>query len=160
MPVIRDGRFTGDDWPHAAGAAIPDDAAVTDLRCGNRTGAVIAADSDPAVLDHRLGTLDLVIIRFAATGDGRGLSLAHMLRRLGYRGELRACGPLLPDQYHDLSGCGFDSIEISDELAARHGELEWHKAWRRFDCGYQQRSRSAKSILSRRHGAAAVQTTP
>lgn len=160
MPLIRNGRFIDDDWRDAGAPEIAADHVVATLRRNEQRGIVVAADGDATTLQPRLAGLELVVILFAATGDGRGLSLAHLLRRGGFEGELRARGELLPDQYHDLRGCGFDSVEISDELAARHGELEWHKAWRRFDRGYQQRAGRRGSILTRRHRAAAAQTTP
>jgi uncharacterized protein (DUF934 family) len=52
-------------------------------------------------------------VRFASFTDGRGYSLARMLReRYGYRGELRAIGDVLRDQIYYLSRCGFDAFAL------------------------------------------------
>ncbi|MBL4544685.1 MAG: DUF934 domain-containing protein [Oceanicaulis sp.] len=41
-----------------------------------------------------------------------GFSLAALLRRSGFEGELRAVGPVLPDQVDDLLRMGFDAVDI------------------------------------------------
>ena len=51
-----------------------------------------------------------VDIRFDSFKDGRGFSLAAILRGRGYDGELRAVGPLLPDQDAALRRSGFDTV--------------------------------------------------
>ena len=57
-----------------------------------------------------------IAIDFPAMTDGRGLSLAVLLRnRLGYRGELVARGRVHQDIVHFLARCGFDAIELPDE---------------------------------------------
>ena len=56
-------------------------------------------------------------IFFPAFTDGRGLSLAVLLRgRLGYQGEIRALGDINIDLLHYLKRCGFDSAEIPENL--------------------------------------------
>jgi phosphoadenylyl-sulfate reductase (thioredoxin) len=54
-----------------------------------------------------------IAIRFEKFGDGRGFSLAAMLRERGYKGVLKAVGDLLPDQAGLLVRAGFDRI-VSD----------------------------------------------
>jgi len=51
-----------------------------------------------------------IAIRFEKFGDGRGFSLAAMLRERGYKGVLKAVGDLLPDQAGLLRRAGFDRI--------------------------------------------------
>jgi len=51
-----------------------------------------------------------IAIRFEKFGDGRGFSLASMLRERGFRGVLKAVGDLLPDQVGHLRRAGFDQI--------------------------------------------------
>ena len=52
-------------------------------------------------------------IDFPAFTDGRGLSLAVLIRtRLGYRGELRALGAIHEDILHFMVRCGFDTMEL------------------------------------------------
>jgi len=54
--------------------------------------------------------VDQIAIRFEKFGDGRGFSLASMLRERGFTGELKAVGDLLPDQVGLLRRAGFDQI--------------------------------------------------
>ena len=59
-----------------------------------------------AILDHNIyisgsshaETHGIRRIAFPAMGDGRGFSIARRLRAMGYRGVLRAKGPLVADQ--------------------------------------------------------------
>ena len=56
-----------------------------------------------------------VEVNFPKFGDGRGYSIARLLReRYGYRGELRAVGYITRDLLFVLEGCGFDSFELRD----------------------------------------------
>ena len=56
-----------------------------------------------------------VEVNFPKFGDGRGYSIARLLReRYGYRGELRAVGYITRDLLFFLEGCGFDSFELRD----------------------------------------------
>ncbi len=66
--------------------------------------------------------------RFPSFSDGRGLSLAKRLRRAGFKGTLRASGPLIADQFREALDCGFDEIELPDAMAARQ---PWSSGWRR-----------------------------
>lgn len=63
----------------------------------------------------------LIRVVFPSFADGRGFSLGRRLRDLGYRGRLRAHGPLIPDQRVHLRACGFDELEIGAEVLARQG---------------------------------------
>jgi uncharacterized protein (DUF934 family) len=62
-----------------------------------------------------LDRVALIAIHFPAFNDGRGLSLAVLLRtRFGYTGELRAIGDVHTDTLHYLRRCGFDSYLLPD----------------------------------------------
>lgn len=71
-----------------------------------------------AELDDVVALLDrvaLIAIHFPAFNDGRGLSLAVLLRtRFAYHGELRAIGDVHTDILHYLRRCGFDSYLLPD----------------------------------------------
>ena len=63
----------------------------------------------------RLSQLKRISIEFLSFTDGRGYSMARLLReRYGYREELRATGDVLCDQIQALSRCGFDAFELPD----------------------------------------------
>lgn len=96
-----------------------------------RTGVWFGPDDDVAPLLPRLATLPLIAIRFTVFTDGRGYSLARLLRtRHGYAGELRAVGDVLRDQLYFLQRCGFDSFALradqppEEALAAFH-DYSW-----------------------------------
>ena len=62
----------------------------------------------------------LIVVAFPKFGDGRGFSLAHLLRsRHGFRGEIRAAGDILFDQLQALQRSGFDAFEIGDAATLR-----------------------------------------
>lgn len=70
---------------------------------------------DPAEFAARLGAVARVEVRFPKFTDGRGYSLARLLReRLGYRGELRAVGDVQRDQLYYLSRVGFDAFLLRE----------------------------------------------
>ncbi len=55
----------------------------------------------------------LIAIDFPAYTDGRGYSLAQLLRQqYGWQGELRAVGDVMIDTMHYLARCGFDSFLV------------------------------------------------
>ena len=80
------------------------------------SGVWLAVDDEPEDFAEAIPTIALIAIRFDAFTDGRGLSLAVLLRsRFGFRGELRAAGEVHGDIVHYMQRCGFDSYLMSDE---------------------------------------------
>lgn len=69
--------------------------------------------------------LSAIRIAFDHFSDGRGFGLARQLRQLGYTGHLRATGHLIADQFYHARRCGFDDVEISQELGARQPHQQW-----------------------------------
>jgi uncharacterized protein (DUF934 family) len=71
----------------------------------------------------RLEGLTRIEINFPKFGDGRGYSLARLLRtRYGYKGELRAVGHITRDHLYFMERVGFDAYELrqgEDAEAAR-----------------------------------------
>ncbi len=106
-------------------------------------GAVDLAHTDsPEALLPYLATLNIIRVGFPAFSDGRGFTIGHRLRALGFTGTLRAAGPIISDQYPMARRTGFDEVEIPDDLAARQPEPQWtaHANWRAGD--YQSRLRA------------------
>lgn len=59
----------------------------------------------------QISNIPLVAIHFPRFTDGRGYSLACLLRqRHGFAGELRATGDILRDQIYILHRCGFNAF--------------------------------------------------
>ncbi|WP_152219980.1 DUF934 domain-containing protein [Pseudomonas sp. SCB32] len=79
-------------------------------------GVWLGPDDDPQRLVVRLDELSLIAIDFPSFRDGRGYSLAYLLRsRLGWRGELRAVGDVLRDQLAHMRQCGFDAFAVRED---------------------------------------------
>jgi uncharacterized protein (DUF934 family) len=69
-----------------------------------------------------LGRIDLIVIEFQKFRDGRGFTVARMLReRHGFEGDVRAIGHVLPDQFAALVQCGFSTIVTP----AEHPPQQW-----------------------------------
>lgn len=77
-------------------------------------GVWLDSYEEPAELAESLGNnlnqLPLIGVNFPKFIDGRGYSIAFILRtRYGYRNELRALGDVLRDQMFFFHRCGFDA---------------------------------------------------
>ena len=82
-------------------------------------GLLLPVDAEP---DERFTDAELIAIDFPAFSDGRGLSLAVLLRtRLGFVGEVRAVGEINADLLHYLVRCGFDSFELTNPTVHADG---------------------------------------
>ncbi|MGB0466506.1 MAG: DUF934 domain-containing protein [Pontibacterium sp.] len=57
----------------------------------------------------------LITIHFPVLRDGRGFSIARLLRRAGFSGEIRALGDVSQDRLDFMTRCGFDALEIPTE---------------------------------------------
>lgn len=76
---------------------------------------VVMPDDDVLALEGTLEGVSHVAIAFPKFTDGRGYSSARLLRdRLGYTGELRAIGDVLPDQVFFMRRVGFDAFELAE----------------------------------------------
>ena len=59
----------------------------------------------------------LIAINFPKFVDGRGFSVARLLReRYGYTGELRAIGHFIRDQLFLLQRCGFNAFQFDHDI--------------------------------------------
>jgi len=134
--IVTDTGFAADDWtaPVVVLADLPaDDAPVLAVDLG--------PTDNPDVLRDRIGRIDLIRVAFNAFNDGRGFTIAHQLRAMGYQGRLRAQGHVIADQYAMIRRAGFDEVEISAALAARQPQAHWlaRANWRAHD--YRARMR-------------------
>ena len=132
--IVNDAGFVRDDWD--GDFVAPEGVAANDTGFG----VDLPSDAEPASL-AALVNAPMIRIDFPTAADGRGYTLAAMLRRAGFAGRLRARGHVLADQYAMARRSGFDEVEISDALAARQGEPQWlaRADWRKHD--YQARMR-------------------
>jgi uncharacterized protein (DUF934 family) len=97
-------------------------------------GVWLSPDDDPAALAGRAEDLRWVAVEFPGFADGRGYSIATLLRtRYGYRRDLRAVGDVLVDQLFALGRAGFSSFE----LRADQSPEDALRALRTFSDAYQ-----------------------
>lgn len=147
MPLIKDGRCVADPWLSvtdtsplpAAGAVIVSLARWnteqdTLLARQDPLGVRLASHETAGAVAERLSRLSLIALEFPSFKDGRAYSTARILReRYGYKGELRAVGNVLRDQFLFMLRCGFDAFEVATEKEA----AAWQKAIGEFSVWYQ-----------------------
>lgn len=95
----------------------------------------------------------LISVDFPSFADGRGFSLGKRLRALGYKGRMRASGPLIADQYSYLRACGFDEVETPLGVSNRQPEAHWKAATAAITAGYQRGYPGPNNILEARRAA-------
>ena len=132
MPLVKGGKIATDTFAHladdaevAADGAILISAArfleapdVLSSRPG-QTGVIWPNNRDVDDLVPYFGKLAAVALVFPSFRDGRAYSQARVLReRHGYRGELRATGQVLRDQFIFMLRAGFDAFEVKKESDA------------------------------------------
>ena len=86
------------------------------LKHDGKIGLLLNGDAELEDFADDLEQFDLVAINFPKFADGRGYSLARLIReRAGYHGELRAVGDVLRDQLFYLHRCGFNAFVIRED---------------------------------------------
>ena len=84
------------------------------------TGVIWPNSRDIDELVPHLSKLSMVALVFPKYQDGRAYSQARILReRLGFRGELRATGQVLRDQFVFMLRAGFDAFEVRKDADAK-----------------------------------------
>ena len=132
MPLVKDGKITGDVFVHVPdGAELPGDGAILTsaarflenpeamLRRAGKVGVIWPNNRDLDDLVPYLDRLAAVALVFPSFRDGRAYSQARLLReRHGYEGELRATGQVLRDQFVFMLRAGFDTFEVRKDSDA------------------------------------------
>ena len=126
MPLVKGGKIATDTFVHLADdAEVPADGGVLisaakflehaealSNRVG-KTGVIWPNNRDVDDLVPYLDRLAGVALVFPSFRDGRAYSQARLLReRYGFRGELRATGQVLRDQFAFMLRAGFDAFEV------------------------------------------------
>jgi len=132
MPLVKNGKIATDTFVHVADdAELPDDGAIlvsaarflenpeATLRRPSKTGVIWPNNRDVDDLVPYLDRLAVVALVFPSFRDGRAYSQARLLReRHGFKGELRATGQVLRDQFMFMLRAGFDAFEVKKEADA------------------------------------------
>ena len=116
MPtLIKNGAVATDDWATGPEAAPGQRALLAPdawRAAGANAGLLLQVDAEP---EADFIAAPLIAIHFLEFKDGRGLSLAALLRsRFKYQGDLRAVGDTHHDLVHYLVRCGFSSFVLPD----------------------------------------------
>jgi uncharacterized protein (DUF934 family) len=119
---------------------------------------VLTATDDPDLLIGNTAGLAAIAVEFPKFNDGRGLSIARLLRgRIGWRGELRAVGEVARDQLFYMARCGFDAFDLRADQDAE----ACLRAFSEVSVLYQNAADEARPLFRRRAEAlAALEKTP
>ncbi len=121
------------------------------------TGVIWPNDRRAAELAPWLDRLALVALVFPTFKDGRAFSQARLIReRYGFRGELRATGQVLRDQFLFMLRAGFDAFEVTKDADAG----AFAEAARRYSVFYQPTGDGRATARAGRAARAAVDSLP
>ncbi len=129
MPqLIKDGAIADDRWtllreatsladvPNGEPTIVPLALWLAErdaLRSRGEIGVWLKPADDPDLLAVDCPALPLIAIDFPQFTDGRGYSIARLLReKHEFAGELRAIGDVLRDQLYYLWQCGFNAFAV------------------------------------------------
>ncbi len=125
MPrIIKDQAVVEDDWQivdmetalPAGKVLVPMarwQAERAELLSRGDCGVWLESTDEPTELASDVSALPVIAINFPEFKDGRGYSLARIVRdRLGFTGELRAIGDVLRDQLFYMKRCGFNAFAV------------------------------------------------
>ena len=132
MPLVKGGRIVTDNFVRIEdGAPIPEQGAVlvpaarflADAQELTQryapVGVIWPNDRNISELAPYLDRLALIVLVFPVYKDGRAYSQARLLReRYNYRGEMRATGQVLRDQFVFLLRAGFDAFDVVKQADA------------------------------------------
>jgi uncharacterized protein (DUF934 family) len=129
MRLVKNGEIAEDPYRRVPDdAPLPDEGAVlvsanhllsdpdAITRRHGAAGVLWPNDRSVSELAPHLDRLALIVLGFPSFKDGRAYSQARILRaRYKFRGELRATGQILRDQFLFLLRSGFDAFEVTKE---------------------------------------------
>ncbi len=112
-------------------------------------GVIVDTETSFDVLASVVEKIAFAVIDFPGFADGRGFSLAVRLRKdFSFKGEIRATGPVIPDQALFLLRAGFDTVETVEERKSA-----FEAALERFPAYYQTDFGGQTSVAHARHSA-------
>lgn len=132
MPLVKGNKIANDSFVVPADDAelpaggdvlisatrfLADPAAI--LSRSGKVGVIWPNNRDVDDLIPHLGMLAAVALVFPSFRDGRAYTQARLLReRHGYKGELRATGQVLRDQFVFMLRAGFDAFDVKKQSDA------------------------------------------
>jgi len=160
MPLVKGGKITDDTFIHLAeDAQLPQGGGVmvsaarlladpqTLLLGPAKVGVIWPNSRDVDDLVAHLDRLAAIALVFPTFRDGRAYSQARLLReRYHYRGELRATGQVLRDQFVFMLRAGFDAFEVKKQSDAE----AFAQTVKRYSVFYQPTGDGRLTALHRR----------
>jgi uncharacterized protein (DUF934 family) len=160
MPLVKGGKITDDGFVHLADdAAFPESGGVlvsaarflqdpeAVLGGAGKVGVIWPNSRDVDDLVPHLDRLAAIALVFPTFRDGRAYSQARLLReRFSYRGELRATGQVLRDQFVFMMRAGFDAFEVRKQSDAE----AFAQTVKRYSVFYQPTGDGRLTALHRR----------
>jgi uncharacterized protein (DUF934 family) len=160
MPLVKGGKIAEDIFMHVAdGADLPGEGSVLvsaarflanpDALLGRagKVGVIWPNNRDVDDLVPHLDRLAAVALVFPIFRDGRAYSQARLLReRFSWRGELRATGQVLRDQFVFMLRAGFDAFEVKKQSDAE----AFAQTAKRYSVFYQPTGDGRLTALHRR----------
>jgi len=160
MPLVKGGHIIADGFAHVADdAELPADGGVlvsskrfledpqAILGHLGKIGVIWPNNRDIDDLVPYLERLSAIALVFPTFRDGRAYSQARLLReRFAYRGELRATGQVLRDQFVFMLRAGFDAFEVKKQADAE----AFAQTVKRYSVFYQPTGDGRLTALHRR----------
>ena len=164
MPLIKQGNLVEDPWVFVADEDdLPADRpAVVSLKRwkdqraeldgrNHQLGVRLDAGDNAEDIGNDVARFDMIALDFPKYTDGRNYSSARLLReRYGFKGELRAVGNVLRDQFQYMHRCGIDSFEVESPTAVD----AWLEAVNQIGVWYQPAADGRTTVNVLRHRSA------
>lgn len=107
----------------------------------------LTPEVDIKTLATWLDKLKMVELTVESFTDGRVFTQARVLRDIGFKGEIKVSGPIVPDQSKFFARVGVDTLSIKDASRA----ADFKSALDRFNLFYQSSSDGVAPIYKLRH---------
>lgn len=127
--IIKDGQIINNEWliVNDTETALPEgkllvaldvwEAHKDALRARPAVGLWLKNDQCVSTISESLDTFSVIAIDFPNFMDGRGFSIARLLRdRFNYQGEIRATGGVIRDQLCYLTRSGFNAFDMEESI--------------------------------------------
>ena len=160
MPLIKNAEFVENAFARVVDAEpLPEGAIIVSLKRFQAErdalmtrnaplGVRLTSDQSPEALGADVHHFAVIELEFPKFRDGRGYSWARLLReRMGYKGEIRAVGDVLRDQWLFMSRVGIDAFEVRPGTKIE----DFKVAMAEQTVFYQPASDRVRSVLDIRH---------
>ncbi|MDA0341520.1 MAG: DUF934 domain-containing protein [Proteobacteria bacterium] len=165
MPIVKDGRIIENEWTALDGGDPLEVAPSTPLLVTQdefrthaaalsgfaRLGLKLEPGDAVEAIAADLQRIELIVLVLPKFNDGRAFSQARLLRdRHAFKGEIRATGHVLIDQFGFLQRSGVDAVAMDGPLSKAADEAAIAKAWEREVARFQGHYQPAQGDLAQK----------